>query len=77
MSESIIIPENLWEGDLEAVITNWFVNNQSEVAAGALIAEIMVEKVQYEITAPSSGVITITKKTDDIVKKGDTIGTIS
>ena len=44
---------------------------------GALIAEIMVEKSQFEVTAPADGVLKIDKQADDIVRKGDVIGQIT
>jgi pyruvate/2-oxoglutarate dehydrogenase complex dihydrolipoamide acyltransferase (E2) component len=47
------------------------------VKEGDLIAEIMAEKAQYEIRAPASGVIAIVKAADEIVAKGDVIGSIS
>jgi len=77
MATDIKIPEDLWEEDREAVITSWLAGDGATVSAGALIAEIMVEKVQHEITAPADGVLEITRQVDDIVKKGDVIGTIA
>jgi len=77
MAADIIIPSHLWEEDSEAVITNWFAGDGARVKAGALIAEIMVEKVQYEIEAPAAGRLVISKQVDDIVRKGDVIGSVS
>lgn len=73
----IIIPTNLWEEDEDAVITTWLVSDGATVEEGALIAEIMTAKVQYEINAPASGTITIKEKADAVVPKGGVIGTIS
>ena len=73
----IIIPTNLWEEDEDAVITTWLVSDGATVAEGALIAEIMTAKVQYEINAPASGTITIKEEADAVVPKGGVIGTIS
>lgn len=77
MATDIIIPDDLWEEDIEAVITTWFVADGAEVTQGDLIAEIMTEKVQHEIEASSSGTLTITKQVDDIINKGDVIATVS
>jgi len=74
MAISITVPTDLWEEDLEAVITTWLVNDGARVKAGDLIAEIMVQKVQHEIRAPADGTITIERKADEIVAKGDEIG---
>ena len=77
MATDIIIPNDLWEEDEDAVITTWLVNDGSTVEEGALIAEIMTAKVQYEINAPASGRISITEEADAVVPKGGVIGTIS
>ncbi|MCB1715314.1 MAG: lipoyl domain-containing protein [Candidatus Competibacteraceae bacterium] len=76
MSTDIIIPQDLYEEDEEAAITNWLVSDGAAVEAGALIAEIMTAKVQYEIQAPASGTIKILKEVDDVVAKGGVIGRI-
>ncbi|WP_206086553.1 lipoyl domain-containing protein [Ollibium composti] len=70
------LPNDLWDGDQEAVITNWLASDGTAVEAGSLIAEIMVEKIQYEIHAPATGVITLVKQADDVVAKGDVIARI-
>ncbi len=76
MTTQIIIPGHLWEEDDEAVITSWLTADGATVSKGALLAEIMTAKIQYEIESPSDGTVKILKKVDDIVNKGDVIGTI-
>ena len=76
MATVIVIPETLWEEDTEAAITSWLISDGAEVEAGALIAEIMTEKVQHEIEAPASGIVQILKEVDAVVAKGDVIGRI-
>jgi pyruvate/2-oxoglutarate dehydrogenase complex dihydrolipoamide acyltransferase (E2) component len=41
----------------EAVLINWFVRPGQSVAENQLLAEIMVEKVNLELTAPLAGII--------------------
>jgi len=77
MASDIVIPVDLWEEDTEAVITSWLASDGAAVEKGALIAEIMTEKVQHEIEAPEAGTLSIAKQVDDIVNKGDVIGSIS
>ncbi len=78
MATDVKVPQDLWQDDgMEAVITNWLANDGATVRKGALIAEIMVEKSQFEVTAPVDGVLKIGKQTDDIVRKGDVIGQIT
>jgi len=76
MATDITIPSDLWEEDEECVITGWLVDDGARVEAGALIAEIMTAKVQYEIHAPASGTLTITKEADAVVAKGAVIGRV-
>ncbi len=76
MAASVIVPEDLWEEDIEAVVTLWIAADGGGVNGGDLIAEIMVQKVQHEINAPASGVLKILLKVDEIAKKGDEIGRI-
>lgn len=77
MSKSIIVPEDLWEGDEEAVLTAWLVDDKSEISTGQLIAEVMVEKISYEVNSTSEGVISITCQEDDVVNKGSVIAEVS
>ena len=76
MATDIIIPSDLWEEDEDAVITAWLVNDGATVEDGALIAEIMTAKVQYEIVAPVSGTVRIKEEADAVVAKGAVIGTV-
>ena len=76
MATDIVIPSDLWEEDEECVITSWLVDDGASVEEGALIAEIMTAKVQYEIHAPASGTVSIKEEADAVVAKGAVIGTI-
>lgn len=73
----ISIPTDLWDEDEECVITAWLASDGGQVAEGALIAEIMTAKIQYEITAPADGTLAILKEQDEVVAKGDIIGRVS
>ena len=78
MATEVKVPQDLWQDDdMEAVITNWLAGDGAVVLKGALIAEIMVEKSQFEVAAPADGILTITRHADDIVRKGDVIGQIA
>ena len=76
MALAVTIPTDLWEEDSQAVITAWLANDGAQVREGDLIAEVMVEKVQYEIHAPTSGKLRIAQDVDAVVSKGDRIGSI-
>jgi len=77
MTADIRIPEDLYDGDEESVITAWLASDGARVKEGALLAEIMTAKVQFEITAPASGILKILKQQDEVVAKGTVIGQIS
>lgn len=77
MGTDIKVPSDLWDGDAQAVITAWLVGNAANVEQGQLLAEVMVEKVQYEIRSPAKGVVTIGKDVDEIVEKGSVIGEVA
>jgi len=77
MSNDVPIPEDLYEGDEDSVITAWLASDGARVKQGALIAEIMTAKVQHEMIAPASGILKILKQQDEVVTKGTVIGQIS
>lgn len=74
----VVIPDDLWEpheGE-EAVLIDWLAHDGALVEAGAVIAEIMVEKVTMDIEAPASGRLAIVVPVDTPVHLGDVIATI-
>jgi len=73
----IRISDDILDDDAEAVITVWFVNSGEHIIKNVLMVEIMAAKVQYEMVAPASGVLSIFSGVDAVVRKGDVIGSIS
>ena len=76
MTVEVRVPETLWEEDSEAVITAWLASEGGAVQQGDVIAELMVQKIQYELEAPASGTLQILKDVDDVIAKGELIGHI-
>jgi len=76
MSTDIIVPIDLYEEEEDAVVTSWLVDDGAQIEAGDLVAELMTAKVQHEIQAPVSGTLRILKQVDDVVAKGDVIGSV-
>lgn len=77
MAVDVTIPADLWEeADEEGVITTWLTDDAATVGKGDAVATIMVKKVEFDITAPADGKLTMLKKADDIIRKGDVIGRI-
>lgn len=77
MAVEVTVPTDQWEDDTDAVVTQWFASEGATVQEGALIGEIMVEKVQIEIHAPATGVMEIVVPIDGICRKGDVLARIS
>lgn len=72
----IRVPEGLWDVATvpEGVVITWFFDDGAAVDAGAVVAEIMVEKTQYQIEAPASGRLQIQAPVDSAVVPGSVIG---
>lgn len=54
----VTVPD-VWSDDKskEGVVINWFYSAGARVKQGDVLAEGMVEKVNFEISAPASGVL--------------------
>lgn len=72
----IRIAEDQWDEDIEGNLLTWIYDDGAEVAAGEVIVEIMVEKLQVEIEAPASGVLRHGKAEGDLVNRGEVIGKV-
>ena len=74
----VAIPKDLWEphGDEEAILVGWLARDGAVVAEGAVIAEIMVDKVTVDVTAPASGRLAIVTPAEARVHLGDVIAKI-
>ncbi|MFD0588530.1 2-oxoglutarate dehydrogenase complex dihydrolipoyllysine-residue succinyltransferase [Paenibacillus sp. GCM10027627] len=72
----IIVPE-LGESISEGTITKWFVKEGDTVNQGDVLLELETDKVNIEISADNSGVVSsIAKKDGEVVLVGESIGTI-
>ena len=72
----VLIPHDLWSDDNEAAISAWLYETGDTVAAGAVIAEIMVEKSSYELLSPIGGTIQIVVEAEVPVAKGQRVAHI-
>lgn len=72
----IIVPE-LGESISEGTITKWFVKEGDSVSQGDVLLELETDKVNIEISADNSGVVSRIAKLDgDVVLVGEAIGSI-
>lgn len=76
MAVEVRIPKDLWEEDEEGVITTWLTDDGATVGKGGVVATVMVKKVEFDIHAPAGGKLTMLRKADDVIRKGDVIGRI-
>ena len=56
----IALPDDVWEGvepGTEALVDQWLVREGDRVAAGQVVARVVLVKTNIEVTAPASGVI--------------------
>ncbi len=72
----ITVPTGLWSESDEAAISAWLYADGDAVAEGAIIAEIMVEKSSFELTAPASGILHISVVAEIPVTAGEVVGSI-
>lgn len=70
------VPEDLWDDDSEGAISAWLYNDGDRVDAGAVIAEVMNEKVASELLAPVSGALAILTAAEAPVRKGQVVARI-
>ena len=75
MSE-VRIPDDLWDDDSEGAISAWLYEDGDRVEAGAVIAEVMNEKVASELQAPVSGALAILTEAEEPVRKGQIVARI-
>ena len=71
----IVIADNLWD-EGEAAISAWLYQDGDRVAAGAIVAELMVEKSTMEIIAPAAGILRILAAAEEPVAKGQIVARI-
>ena len=77
MSEKILVPV-LGESINEATVTKWLKNKGDKVVADEPVVELETDKVNLEVPAPASGIISeINSKNGDTVEVGTVLGAIS
>lgn len=72
----VMVPDGLWDDDGIGVISTWFFDDGDAVQQGTVIAEVMSEKVSFEITAPCYGTLRPLLAIESEVTGGQVIGRI-
>lgn len=70
------VPQDFWDEDIDGVIVTWLYDAGDYVRAGSAIAQIMVEKVQFDLVAPVAGLLQIEVAQESPVRKGDLVARI-
>ncbi|MGQ1839064.1 biotin/lipoyl-containing protein [Kocuria turfanensis] len=75
---AVLFP-SLHESDPESegVLATWFVADGDTVAAGQLLGEVQVDRIDAEVTAPAAGTIELLVAEDEAVRQGAPIARIS
>ena len=77
MSEKVLVP-TLGESITEATVSKWMKNKGDTVSADEGIVELETDKVNLEVPAPVSGILTeVSSKDGDTVEVGAILGVIS
>jgi pyruvate/2-oxoglutarate dehydrogenase complex dihydrolipoamide acyltransferase (E2) component len=76
-----VTPASVWpddaEPDDEGVVVNWFPREGATVAAGESLCECQIEKVSFDVPAPTAGdLVEIVAGEDDTITRGDTLAWI-
>lgn len=78
MTVDVVVPADLWEEDVEGVISAWLFDQGAQVNQGDILAEILVEKVTHELISPASGALKqLVPEEDEVINKGDKVAEIS
>lgn len=73
---AVRIPGDLWNEDKSGSIVLWLYKDGSRVSKGDVIAEVLVEKVTFELEAPASGVLRIKVEPEIEIQKGELVAVI-
>ena len=72
----VCIPADIWDAQLEGVITAWLYDDGAPVAAGDVIAELMSEKVSFALESPSAGRLRILVSPEIGIRPGQVVARI-
>lgn len=76
MSQEIRFPVVSKEAGATGVVSTWFSHDGEQVAEGQVIAELQVDKVAYDVEAPTAGRLHTVVAEEAVVTQGDLIATI-
>jgi len=76
MSETVAFPHLSKDEKAEGVLATWFVKTGESVKAKQVIAEVMVDKVSFDVEAPTDGTVTLLVEEEVSIRQGAAIARI-
>ena len=73
----VVVDQDILGSETEADISEWLIEDGSEVTAGQALVELETSKVQVEVTSPMAGVITLIAAEGDVIEPGAVIARIA
>ncbi|MGO4192267.1 lipoyl domain-containing protein [Arthrobacter sp. YAF17] len=73
----VVVNQDILGSETEADISEWLIEDGSEVTAGQALVELETSKVQVEVTSPMAGVITLIAAEGDVIEPGAIIARIA
>jgi pyruvate/2-oxoglutarate dehydrogenase complex dihydrolipoamide acyltransferase (E2) component len=73
----VVVDQTILGSETEADISEWLVEEGSQVNQGQALAELETSKVQVEVTAPTAGIITFLAAEGDVIEPGAVIARIA
>jgi pyruvate/2-oxoglutarate dehydrogenase complex dihydrolipoamide acyltransferase (E2) component len=77
MSTEVRFPKMTDAGGASGVLATWYVEDGEQVSEGQVLADVAVEKVDAEVTAPVAGTVTRAVDEEAEVAEGSVIATIA
>lgn len=72
----VVVDQTILGTETEADISEWLVEDGSQVTQGQSVAELETSKVQVEVPAPAAGTITFLAAEGDVIEPGAIIARI-
>ena len=78
MHHPIRVNEYLWSGAVapEGILDAWCRDDGAQIAAGDKLAEVEIEGVRHEVTAPAGGQLRVLMFAGAVLDPGDVIGQV-
>lgn len=73
----VVVSQDLLGDETEADVSEWLVEDGSQVAAGQALAELETSKVQVEVVSPIAGTVRLVAAEGDVVEPGAVIAKVA